>query len=325
MLFNLWWARYIQFPRQLPSIPTMDYSRPEAPQRSGNPKESSKNSDNRLAPTLTRFYSIFVMRRPPKEGKIRIIQQLMWVSVNKRQHRKGCVWKVKNNIDGHSLFSRSLHATLLDQITNNNSSTTTSEKKPVSNEDRRTHTSEHHVETESTKHNADKVSCSLNATVERSRQEESQTQSADNESENYRVLVETESWRTAKNWKSDSKSSSIRADQGNYRSLLSRSSIFNVLHSTCSVLFNVSRAVQEPVSGTIFFAPTLMWVTKCCFVTSQRASAMGFDQIWKWESENGVSNSLNWLWASARAENMMQFIVAYKQSSHKKRWLWNLS
>jgi hypothetical protein len=102
---------------------------------------------------------------------------------------------------------------------NNNSSTTTSELKPVSNEDRRTHTDERHVETESTKHDADKVSCVSTATIARSQPEKLTTSSSDKseqiESENYRVLVETESWRTAKNWKSDSKSSSIRTDQGN--------------------------------------------------------------------------------------------------------------
>jgi hypothetical protein len=119
----------------------------------------------------------------------------------------------------------SLCITLLDQITiakNNNSSTTTSEKKPVSNEDRRTHTNdEQHVETESTKHNADKVSCNSIVTIARSQKEEIPKCDNKAESENYRVLVETESWRTAKNWKSDSKSSSIRTDQGNYIAFLS--------------------------------------------------------------------------------------------------------
>lgn len=147
------------------------------------------------------------------------------------------------------LFSLPRHTTLLDQITmakNNNSSTNTDEKKPVSNEDRRTHTnSEHDVETtESTKHNADKVSCSSTATIARSRQEESESKSSDNVCENYRVLVETESWRTAKNWKSDQNSFTLRVDQGNYP--------FPILFShglpslmfyirRVQVLFNVSR------------------------------------------------------------------------------------
>lgn len=120
---------------------------------------------------------------------------------------------------------------------------TPSNQKPVFNEDRHilsdttTSHTDKHVETESTKHNADKaVSCSSTATNERSRSEDFQQksrESSDNkisfddqsafDGEECRVLIETESWRTAKNWKS---STAARTDQGNWPSELSRTSIF---------------------------------------------------------------------------------------------------
>lgn len=162
--------------------------------------------------------------------------------------------EVSNNFfHGHSLLFFFFNLNTLDSAKNNNSATNTDAyQKPVSNEDRRTHTnSEHDVETESTKHNADKVSCSSTATIARSLQKESTLTSSDKgdsfENENYRVLVDTESWNTAKNWKSDSKSSSIRTDQGNYSHglpslmfYIRRVQFFNVLRARFKNLFLVA-------------------------------------------------------------------------------------
>lgn len=205
--------------------------------------------------TLTRYYRIF-LRKILIKGKNKRTQQLTWVSVNKRKESRRTV------SNGHSLLSLLLHRNTLDSAKNNNSATNTDAyQKPVSNEDRRTHTnSEHDVETESTKHNADKVSCSSTATIARSRQEESTLTSSDKnesfEKKNYQVLVETESWRTAKNWKSGSKSSSIRTDQGNYS------------HGLPSLMFYIRRVQFFNVSRSRFknlflvaFEMLFLWVT----------------------------------------------------------------
>lgn len=122
---------------------------------------------------------------------------------------------------------------------NNNDSDATTQPnlKPVL-EDRHdtyeaTHTGES-VERESTKHNADRAnSCNSTATDERSQQKS--CKSCDKTSigdqfesgDDYQVVLETESWRTAKNWRSTGTST----DRG--KSPISRTSIFfslNILH-----------------------------------------------------------------------------------------------
>lgn len=152
---------------------------------------------------------------------------------------------------------------------NNNFNETPPQPKPVPNEDRHvTCDATHTAEAESTKQNADKaISCNPTATDKRSRQEgfekqlressEKKTFSGQFDGAECQILIETESWRTAKNWNSDSKSSEIRTSQGNYRS---RTSIFffslplsNVLH-TCSVLFSFPLAIPRSWFKNLFMA-----------------------------------------------------------------------
>lgn len=149
------------------------------------------------------------------------------------------------------------------EIDNNNIASTPPKLKPVFDEDRHiTYTGEH-VETESTKHNADKaVSCNSTATIETSRPDDFRQQVRENsDGEDYQVLIETESWRTAKNWRSNSCSSAIRSDRGKHEisQLLSRSSIFyfsafNVLH-TCSLLFRFSPRTRSPIAKIMVQKP----------------------------------------------------------------------
>jgi hypothetical protein len=114
-------------------------------------------------------------------------------------------------------------------IENNNNSKETPppQRKPVSNEDRHvTCDATHTAESESTKQNADKaVSCNPTATDERSCPKDFDQQSRESSEKisftgqfdgaECQILIETESWRTAKNWNSDSRSSEIRTSQGN--------------------------------------------------------------------------------------------------------------
>lgn len=147
-------------------------------------------------------------------------------------------------ITGHSALPRliadQMNLTTLRDLeeteNNNNSDATPSKPKPVFNDDRQityreTHTNERTVETESTKHNADKaVSCNSTATLETSQQEDFPQESRESSDKtavdggDYRIFIETESWRTAKNWKSEAN----RTDQGNYggERANGRSSIF---------------------------------------------------------------------------------------------------
>jgi hypothetical protein len=99
-----------------------------------------------------------------------------------------------------SLFSK----LLLDQIF---ITLTQLQTKPVYNDDRHGATHTINNDQKSTKHNADKavVSCNSTATSERSRKASSSPDNLRFE-EDYRVNIETESWRIAKNWKSDSES-----------------------------------------------------------------------------------------------------------------------
>lgn len=151
---------------------------------------------------------------------------------------------------------------------NNHSNATTiqSNLKPVLEDRQATHTGEN-VERESTKHNADKaVSCNSTATDERSQQKLhkscDKTSFGDqfNSGEDYQVVLETESWRTAKNWRSVG----TRTDQGKSSTDLTNFHLFFAEHftcrylSTCSILSRCSRwfskiTVQKPVYEYIFF------------------------------------------------------------------------
>lgn len=185
--------------------------------------------------------------------------QLIWVSVNKgRASVKAVAWVItaaflSRRVDQIAINLREEDDEESAIENNNNFNETPPQWKPVSNEDRHiTCDATHTAESESTKQNADKaVSCNPTATDERSRQQDFDQQSRESSEKNSfagqfdgaecQILIETESWRTAKNWKSDSRSSEIRTSQGNCFSHGLPSFFFrwfrsNVLH-TCSVLF----------------------------------------------------------------------------------------
>lgn len=133
-----------------------------------------------------------------------------------------------------------------------------SKSKPVSDEDRRdaTHTTE---PTESTKHNADKVSCNLTASEETSRQQYFHQQSLESSDKNksfdgeeYQIVIQTQSWRTAKNWKS----SAIAEDQGILQLATSAPSLISLQCSQyvfSSFLAQHRITVQKPVYDLPFF------------------------------------------------------------------------
>jgi hypothetical protein len=159
--------------------------------------------------------------------------QLIWVSVNKGRASVKAVASVitaaflSRRVDQIAINLREEDDEESAIENNNNFNETPPQRKPVSNEDRHiTCDATHTAESESTKQNADKaVSCNPTATDERSRQQDFDQQSRESSEKNSfagqfdgaecQILIETESWRTAKNWKSDSRSSEIRTSQGN--------------------------------------------------------------------------------------------------------------
>lgn len=205
------------------------------------------------------------------------------------------------NLSLFTLFFFSVFHLVLDQIlvalrdeeesakNNNNAKAATpshQQQKPVFDEDRQitfgsaTHTGEQ-VETESTKHNADKaVSCNSAVTVETSRKENFQPaprESSDKSEaidgdDNIRICIETESWRTAKNWNCDTSSAAIRTDQGNYRVAVSRSSIllssplmFYIRVQSVRVLLAISKImVQKPVYELLRARPPFVYFFLFC-------------------------------------------------------------
>lgn len=167
-------------------------------------------------------------------------------------------------------------------IDNNNIASTPPKPKPVCDEDRHvTYTGEQHVETESTKHNADKaVSCNSTATIETPRPDDVRPQVRENSNgEGFQVLIETESWRTAKNWKSDSCSSEIRSDRGKRGISHGLPSFISFACLQCSTYVFTSfpllvRLLPRSWFKNLFMAfsrgsSRLMWVTTPDYVTRE--------------------------------------------------------
>lgn len=145
---------------------------------------------------------------------------------------------------------------------------------PVLDEDRHetTHTSALH-ETESTKHNADKaVSYNSTATDETSRSKEFQQQSQDSSDRNqqfngedYRIILETQSWRTAKNWTSSAAAEASGKSQlvSSSPSLISLRCSLYVFSSFPFFLAQDEIAVQKPVYDSLPFFHLRSIETSC--------------------------------------------------------------
>lgn len=121
-------------------------------------------------------------------------------------------------------------------INKSDSDSTQPKVKPVLDENRReTHTNAR-CETESTKHNADKaISCNSTATSETSRQQDFEQQSCESSDKNRQfdgrecqVLIETQSWRTAKNWKGSEAAEERGASISHQLSIFNFASMFSI-------------------------------------------------------------------------------------------------